>query len=82
MIENVLILHEITKQYWVKFNSRDENAFKVYIEDNIIKFPDINDSIYLSIMDKNVLERSRRGKKEYYWRIKQLVKRGGKQEGF
>ena len=41
----------MTNKYRVTFDSGYENAFKVYIVDNIVKFPDNDDGIYLSKTD-------------------------------
>ena len=38
MIANVLIMNEMTKKYRVSFDSGYENAFRVHIGNNIVKF--------------------------------------------
>ena len=54
MIANVLSLNKMTKKLRVTFDSGDENAFKVHIGDNIVKFPANYDRLYPSKTDKNI----------------------------
>ena len=54
MIANIPSLNEMTKTYRVTFNSGGGNTFKMRIGDNIVKFPDNQDRIYLSKRDKEI----------------------------
>ena len=55
MIKNILSLNEITINYRITFDSGDENTFKVHIGDNIVKFPENDDFLYISKLVKNIL---------------------------
>ena len=55
MISNVLSLNEMTKHYWVTFDSGYYNVFRVHIIDKIVKFPDKYDGIYISKPDEKFL---------------------------
>ena len=51
MIENVLILNEMTKNYRVTFYSGDKNDFRMYINDKIVDFLGNDYELYLSKTD-------------------------------
>ena len=55
MIKNILSLNKITINYRITFDSGDENTFKVHIGDNIVKFPENDDFLYISKLVKNIL---------------------------
>ena len=46
----------MAKKYRTKFDSKYENYFKVHIGDNIVKFPDNDEGIYIRKLD-NIFSR-------------------------
>ena len=81
MIANVLSLNEMTEQYRVTLDSGDENAFKVYVGHDFVKFTANDDGLYLSKQD-NIFRKVDEDNKRNTIEELKFSNCGSKQEGF